>query len=73
MKVKIKNDLINLGYEREIIDDILNNIKIDDTDIRNKEEEKIRKQLSKKYDGQELDYKVKQKLYSKGFKVSSYE
>ena len=61
-------NLLNLGYEREMIDDILCKVILDnEEDLRNKEEEKIRKKLEKKYSGNELERKIKEKLYKLGF------
>lgn len=73
LKNKIKIDLINLGYDRIFIDDLLSSISIDDSDVRKKEYEKIKRSLEKKYEGYELEMKIKEKMYRKGFKVSSYE
>ena len=39
----------------------------DDKELVKKEYDKIYKKLSKKYSGSELEYKVKQKMYSLGF------
>ena len=61
-------NLINLGYDREMINECLNNIKIDNQDeLKKKEEEKIRKKLERKYQGDELERKIKEKLYQRGF------
>ena len=38
----------------------------DDSDIAKKEYEKLYKKLSSKYEGAELEFKIKQKLYQKG-------
>lgn len=73
LKVKMKNDLINLGYLKEDIENILTNKNIDDKDNYQKEYEKAKKSLEKKYSGYELEMKIKEKLYRKGFKVNSYE
>lgn len=67
LKKKIVTDLVNLGYDVSIISRV-----VDDFDFSNnkeiaaKEYEKIYKRLSRKYDGIELEYKVKEKLYQKG-------
>ena len=67
-KNKMFINLINLGYEREMINDCLNKIVFDNQDnLREKEQEKIRTKLSKKYHGEELERKIKEKLYMKGF------
>lgn len=67
LKNKIYMNLISLGYNKSIISNILNNVQIDDYDIYEKECSKLREKLSKKYSGKVLDYKVKEKLYQKGF------
>ena len=67
LKKKIINDLINLGYSIDIIDKVINKYKFNtDKDIVQKEYEKIYKRLSRKYDGDELKYKVKEQLYRRG-------
>ena len=67
LKKKIQLYLINLGYNYELINKILNSKKIIDESIYKKEYDKLYKQLSKKYSGKELEYRLKQKLYQKGF------
>lgn len=69
LKNKIKQNLINLGYNPNIINKYLNEYNIDDNEIYQKELEKVRSKLSKKYTGKELEYKIKQNMYRKGFKV----
>ena len=68
LKNKISDYLYNLGYDKPLIMDYLNKVSIkDDKDLIKKEYDKIYKILSKKYSGTELEYKVKQKMYSLGF------
>lgn len=69
LKNKILINLINKGFYKEDIINILEQIEIDDTLIKEKEYNKTYTSLSKKYSGKELEYKVKQKMYQKGFKV----
>ena len=69
LKNKIKQNLINLGYNPNIINKCLNECNIDDNKIYQKELEKVKSKLSKKYTGKELEYKIKQNMYRKGFKV----
>lgn len=69
LKNKIKQNLINLGYNPNIINKYLNEYNIDDNKIYQKELEKVKSKLSKKYTGKELEYKIKQNMYRKGFKV----
>ena len=67
-KNKMLINLVNLGYEREMINDSLNHIKIDNlVELKNIEKEKIRKKLSRKYTGDELERKIREKLFQKGF------
>lgn len=73
LKKKINMYLINLGYSYDLINSVLNSIKITDTDLYKKEYDKLYKTLSKKYSGKELEYKLKQKLYQKGFNTNDYE
>lgn len=67
-KLKVKTYLTNLGYHTEYINYLLNNYNIDDTDLKQKEYDKLYKKYSKKYNGYELEYKIKQGLYQKGFR-----
>ena len=61
-------NLINLGYDKEMINDCLNKISIDNLDeLKEIEKNKIRKKLERKYSGDELERKIKEKLYQKGF------
>jgi regulatory protein len=67
-KNKMIVNLINLGYEKEMINSLLNNVTIDNQEeLKNIEKEKIRKKLEKKYSGKELERKIKEKLYQRGF------
>jgi len=67
-KNKMLINLINLGYETSDINHCLMNINVDNQDeLKEKEKEKLYKKLSRKYTGIELDRKVKEKLYQKGF------
>ena len=66
--VKIKNDLSNLGYPEELINEATNNFTYpSDTPILEKEFEKLYRKLSQKYQGDTLKYKLKDNLYRKGF------
>ena len=67
-KNKMIINLINLGYEKEIINDCLSKVKINNLDeLKEIEKEKARKKLSRKYNGEELERKIKEKLWQKGF------
>ena len=63
------SNLINKGFYKEDIEYVLSDVIFDDSSIRDKEYERIKAKLSKKYSGSELEYRVKQKMYQKGFKV----
>lgn len=73
LRMKILNDLINLGYDKEDIVDVINNYEIDDKEILKKEIEKATRELSSKYSGYALRQKILARLYRKGFKNVSIE
>ena len=67
-KNKMLMNLVNLGYDKEMINDILDKVQIDNLDeLKEKEKDKIRKKLERKYTGEELERKIKEKLFQKGF------
>ena len=67
LKKKIVNDLVNLGYDTLTISKVIDEFDFtNDKDIAKKEYEKLYKKLSRKYEGKELEYKIKEKLYQKG-------
>ncbi len=68
LKNKIIEYLYTLGYSKSLSQEIINSVDFkEDKDIIKKEYEKIYKKLSKKYDGKDLEYRVKQKMYQMGF------
>lgn len=68
LKQKIMNEMINLGYSKQIVEEIIDsNLKKDNDDILEKEYLKLYNKLVKKYSGQELFMKIKYNLLSKGF------
>ncbi len=69
-KQKITNEMINLGYDKEDISTNLNNLNKDDSELLKKEYDKLYKKLSSKYQGKELEYKIKERLYRLGFKYN---
>ena len=73
LKQKILIDLINLGFYKDDINLFLNNLKIEDENLIEKNFDKIYSKLSLKYEGNELKQKVKTKLYQKGFSLSEIE
>lgn len=67
LKKKIINDLINLGYDNSTICKVIDEFDFSNNkDIATKEYDKLYKKLSRKYEGKELEYKIKEKLYQKG-------
>ena len=70
LKNKIIIDLVNLGFNKEDIISELNKFEIDDKEAYNHEYEKIKKSLEKKYSGDELKFKIREKLYKKGFRYN---
>lgn len=67
LKQKIVGDMINLGYSKEMIVEIIdNNLKSNKGVIEN-EYRKIYRKLEKKYEGEELERQIRLKLIQKGF------
>ncbi len=68
LKQKIMMDLNQLGYSTNLIKNALSLLEdVTDEEIKKKEYEKLYAKLSKKYTGYELEAKIKQKMYQKGF------
>ena len=61
--------MINLGYEKAMILDILENRLIQDRSIINNEYHKLKNKLERKYSNDELERKIKLKLQQKGFSL----
>lgn len=68
LKQKLSQELLNLGFFKEDIDLTLQSLLFDDKDIKQKEYLKIKKKLSQKYTGEELEKMINLKLMQKGFK-----
>ena len=67
LKKKITNDLVMLGYDIDLINKVIIDFDFsNDKDMVKKEYDKLYKRLSRKYSGNELEYKIKEKLYQKG-------
>jgi len=70
LKTKLLNDIIKLGYEKEDILFYLEKLELDsDEDILIHEYNKIKNKYIKKYEGNELEYKIINYLYKKGFNI----
>lgn len=69
--IRIKNNLVQNGYNIDDFSYLFDNIKIEDNEeIIKKLIERAKKKYSKKLTGKELEYKIKQYMYSKGFNIS---
>lgn len=68
LKKKIYMTLIQDGFDSNLINEAIDEIKFEDDQVLAKKEyDKLYKKLSTKYSGNELEYRIKQKLYQKGF------
>lgn len=68
LKKKLYTDLLGEGFSREIIDRVIEEQDFgDEKNIYDREYEKIRRKLSKKYDGYELERKIKEQMMRRGF------
>ena len=67
LKQKIYNDLKNLGYDISLINNTINLYEFgNNSDIAKKEYDKLYRKYSRKYSGDELKYKIREKMYLKG-------
>ena len=70
-KIKLLNDLVKLGYQKSSVMMVLDNMVFsDDYKILEYELNKIKNKYSVKYSGNELEYKVINYLFKKGFNLS---
>ncbi len=68
LKQKIINNLISKGFSKEDIIDYLDSIDISvSEDIYNKEYNKLKTKLQRKYEGEQLEFEIKKRLKAKGF------
>lgn len=70
LKNKILRNLIDKGFYKEDIETCIDNHSFNDEEIYKKEYQKAYDKLSKKYSGATLEYKIKEKMYQKGFKTN---
>lgn len=73
LKQKVLIDMINLGYVKDMIIEILENCNIEDNDKLEKEYNKLYNKYFRKLEGNELYKKIKEKLYSKGFDINDIQ
>ena len=69
MKQKIVLELVNLGYDQNMILECFDSQDINNDNILEKQYNKLYNKLSKKYSGNELYKKIKQSLFQKGFSI----
>lgn len=69
LKNKLLKSLIDKGFFKEDILSCIEEYDFDDSKIYEVEYKKAYDKLSKKYSGKELEYKIKEKMYQKGFRV----
>jgi Uncharacterized protein conserved in bacteria len=73
LRKKVIDYAFSKGYEISFINEIINDFDIKDNESIKKDYEKIKNKLSKKYEGNELKYKIKEKLLIKGYISSDIE
>ena len=74
LKNKIISSFYKEGYDKNMIISILENMDLkNDSSVIQKEYEKIKKKLEKKYTNEELEFHIKMKLRTKGFSVEEIE
>lgn len=69
LKQKVLNDLLKLGYEKNAIIEMINKYSIEDSSVLEYEFNKLCTKLINKYDGENLNKKIEQKLLMKGFNI----
>ena len=74
LKEKLFYDLSNMGYYKWMIEDIIHNTEFSsDSNILEKEYNKLYARLSRKFDGSSIDYQIRMKLLQKGFYSSEID
>lgn len=73
LKQKTIIDMTNLGYDKEMIIEIIDENKCSNSNIINNEYKKIYTKFSKKHEGIELERLIKNKLIQKGFSSEEIE
>ena len=69
-KNKVKKDLITLGYDITLIEEALSNYDFQDNKIiLQKEINKLKRKYQNKYNNDELEKVIKDKLYQRGFNI----
>ena len=70
LKQRLTMYFINLGYSKDMIEEILSTKNIDNSEEGVKLYNKLYNKYSKKYQGYELENLLRQKMYQKGFDLS---
>lgn len=73
LELKIATYIVHMGYTKELTMQQISKYTFSNLDILKKEYQNLKKRLEKKYSGSDLEYKIKQKLYSRGFKEEEIE
>ncbi|MBR6820996.1 MAG: RecX family transcriptional regulator [Bacilli bacterium] len=74
LKEKLVYDLGNMGYYKWMIEDIIHSTEFSsDSNILEKEYNKLYARLSRKFDGSSIDYQIRMKLLQKGFYSSEID
>ena len=74
LKEMLVYDLSNMGYYKWMIEDIIHNTEFSsDSNILEKEYNKLYARLSRKFDGSSIDYQIRMKLLQKGFYSSEID
>lgn len=68
LRKKIYNSLSLEGFSKEVIDRVLDEVDFSsDEDIKERELLRLRRKLSRKYEGEELEKKLREQMIRKGF------
>lgn len=73
LELKIATYIVHLGYTKELTMQQISKYTFSNIDVLKREYQKEKKKLEKKYSGSDLEYRIKQKLYSRGFKEEEIE
>ncbi|MBQ6687592.1 MAG: RecX family transcriptional regulator [Bacilli bacterium] len=74
LKIKVINELVNKGYKKDMVTEMIGNYEFKNSDdLLIKEYNKIKRKLESKYAGSELNYYIKAKLLAKGFILEEIE
>ncbi len=73
LELKIATFIVHMGYTKELTMQQISKYAFSNLDILKKEYQSLKRRLEKKYSGSDLEYRIKQKLYSRGFKEEEIE